>query len=160
MIWTIGASSTGADTGPPGRSPSRGGATLDYPVHFASPDHGDLGDGEKILNTTSARPELSGAGFFMPSSRPAQAAMSPILPAHVPPLVWPPTACGRHFCARVQQGGAYPKTQNRRKGHLQARHGVLYPCGYPYIPTPSNGLQRPADSQTGHKATPARSVME
>ena len=60
----------------------------------------------------------------------------------------------------TQQGRGEAKTQNRRKGHLKARHGVLYHCGYPYIPAQQNGPQRPADGQTGHKATPARSVME
>ena len=67
---------------------------------------------------------------------------------------------GGYFCARGQQGRGEAKTQNRRKGHLQAMHGVLTPYGYPYIPTPSNGPQRPAESPAGHKATPARSVME
>ena len=82
----------------------------------------------------------------------------PIFPAHIPPLVGPPGACGRHFCAHVQQGRAGPKKQDRRKGHLQARHGVLCPCGYPYIPAPQNGPQKPPEARAGHKATPARSV--
>ena len=89
MIWTVGASSTGADTGPPGRSPLRGGATLDYPIYSAASLDGDLGDGEKILNIASARPELSGAGFFLPSRPYSVGGYVPILPASFPPLVWP-----------------------------------------------------------------------
>lgn len=82
----------------------------------------------------------------------------PILPASFPPLVRRPTASKRHFCARVQQGGTHPKKQNPRKGHLKARHGVLYPCGYPYIPSPKNAAQRPPEARAGHKATPAHSI--
>ena len=69
-----------------------------------------------------------------------------------------PTASRRHFCAHVRQGGTCPKTQNRRKGHSQARHGVLYHCGYPYIPTPQNGPQWPPEARAWHKATPAHSI--
>ena len=94
----------------------------------------------------------------MPSRPSSVGGYVPILPAHVPPLVWPPMASRRLFCVRVQQGRGGAKTRNRCKGHLQPRHGVLYPCGYPYIPTPQNGPQRPAESPAGHKATPARSV--
>src|SRR5699024_9879492 len=55
---------TGAATGPPGRSLLKGGATLDYPVYYPSPVYGDLGDGEKILNTTIARPGKAWGGIF------------------------------------------------------------------------------------------------
>ena len=86
-------------------------------------------------------------------------------PAHIPvpstifpPLVRRPTASKRHFCARVQQGGGEAKTQNRRKGHLQARHGILRPCGYPYIPSPKNAAHRPPEARAWHKATPAHSI--
>ena len=48
--------------------------------------------------------------------------------------------------------------QNRRKGHLQALHGVLCPYGYPYIPAPQNGPHRPTEARAGHKATPAHSI--
>ena len=65
---------------------------------------------------------------------------------------------GGYFCAYVQQGSGDVKTQNRRKGYLQARHGVLCPCGYPYIPAPQNSPQKPPEARAGHKATPARSV--
>jgi len=41
---------------PTGALPIEGGATLDYLFRFAAPNHDYLGDGEKILNTTSARP--------------------------------------------------------------------------------------------------------
>ena len=93
------------------------------------------------------------------ASRPSNvSALVPILPSSFPPLVRHSTASKRHFCARGQQGGVSPKKQDRRKGHLKARHAVLRPYGYPYIPTPQNGPQRPADGQTGHKLTPARSV--
>ena len=64
------------------------------------------------------------------------------------------------FYVRAQQGSGEEKNKNRRKGHLQARYGVLYPCGYPYIPAPQNGPQTPPEARAGHKATPARSVME
>ena len=50
------------------------------------------------------------------------------------------------------------KTQNRRKGHSQALHGVLYHHGYPYIPTPQNAAHRPTERHTGHKATQAHSI--
>ena len=86
-------------------------------------------------------------------------------PAHIPvpstifpPLVRRPTASKRHFYAHVQQGRGEAKTQNLRKGHLQARHGILYPCGYPYIPSPKNAAQWPPEASTGHKATPAHST--
>ena len=123
---------------------------LDYPIYFNSSLDDYLGDGEKILNTTIARPGLSWGGFSF--------AHVPIPSSCFPPLVRRPTASRRHFFAHVQQGRGEAKTQNRRKGHLQARHAVLRPYGYPYIPKPSNGLQRTSGVQTWHKATPARSV--
>lgn len=94
----------------------------------------------------------------MPSKPSSAVGHIPILPASFPPLVGPPGASRRHFCARGQQGRGEAKTQDRRKGHLQARHGVLYPCGYPYIPTPQNGPQKPPEARAAHKTTPARSV--
>ena len=94
----------------------------------------------------------------MPSRPSNVSVLVPILPSSLPPLVRRPTASRRHFCARVQQGRGEAKNKNRRKGHLQARHGVLYPCGYPYIPALQNGPQRQPQARTGHKATPARSV--
>ena len=93
-----------------------------------------------------------------PSCRPAWAAMSLYSPASFRRLCGPLGACKRHFCALVHQGRGEAKTQNRRKGHLQALHGVLCPYGYPYIPAQQNGPQRPADGPAKHKATPARSV--
>lgn len=68
----------------------------------------------------------------------------PVLPAYDPPLVWPPMASKRHFCARVQQGGGEAKTQNRRKGHLQARRSVLSSGSvpiFPHLKTPHRGPQ-------------------
>ena len=94
----------------------------------------------------------------MPSRPSSMGGHVPILPASFPPLVRRPTVRRWHFCAHVRQGGTCPKTQNRRKGHLWARHGVLYPCGYPYIPARKNGPQRQPQARAGHKATPARSV--
>lgn len=85
---------------------------------------------------------------------------APTLHASFPPLVRRPTARRRHFYVHVQRGRGEAKTQNLRKGHLQPRHAVLFHYGYPYIPAQSNVPQRPSDSQTGHKATPARSAME
>ena len=152
MISTAVASFTGAATGPQGHSLLRGGATLDYPVYSCPPRDDHLGDGEKILNIATARPGTAWGGFYF--------AHVPILPGNFPPLAWPPMAPRRHFCARGQQGGTRPKKQDRRKGHLRARHGVLCPCGYPYIPAPSNGPQKPPEASAGHKSTPARSVME
>lgn len=81
-----------------------------------------------------------------------------MLPNNFPPLVRPIKASRRHFCAHVQQGGGDTKTQNRHKGHLQARDGILRPCGYPYIPAPQNGPQKPPEARAWHKATPAHSV--
>lgn len=95
--------------------------------------------------------------------------MRPIfLPARPPVSLYSPTAsrrlcaflrlAGGYFYVHGQQGRGEAKTQNRRKGHLQARHGILRPCGYPYILAPQNGPQRPADGTAKHKAAPARSV--
>lgn len=78
-------------------------------------------------------------------------------PRHLPAACVASYGPQEAFCARGQRGRGEAKTQNRRKGHLKARHGVLYPCGYPYIPTTSNGLQRVLHGQTGHKSTPAHS---
>lgn len=94
----------------------------------------------------------------MPSKLSSASTRVPILPNSFPPLVGPPEACKRHFCAHVQRCGAGPKTANRRKGHSQARHGVLYPHGYPYIHAPQNGPQWPPEARAGHKATPAHSI--
>ena len=94
----------------------------------------------------------------MPSRLSSVGGYVPPPPASFPPLVGPPEACRRHFCARVHHGRAYPKTQDHRKGHLNACHGVLYHCGYPYIPAPQNGPHKPPEARAGHKSTPARST--
>lgn len=93
---------------------------------------------------------------------PSEAGNAPPISLYPPPssrrlrgLLWPP---GGYFCARVQHGSGEEKNKNRRKGHLQARHGVLYPCGCPYIPAPQNGPQGPLQARAWHKSTPARSV--
>ena len=59
MISTAGALFTGADTGPPGRSLLKGGATLDHLAYPAAPDHDYLGDGEKILTAPSGRDTIN-----------------------------------------------------------------------------------------------------
>lgn len=55
---------------------------------------------------------------------------------------------GGYFCPRFQQHARQAKKQNLHKGHLQARHGVLCPCGYPSIfqhrKTAHRSRQRPA----------------
>ena len=94
----------------------------------------------------------------MPSKLSSASAYIPTPFTRFPPLVRRPTASRRHFCARVRQGEAYPKKQNRRKGHLQARCGVLYPHGYPYIPSPQNGPQKPPEARAWHKETQAHST--
>ena len=65
---------------------------------------------------------------------------------------------GGYFFAYVRRAGRALKKQNRRKGHLQARHGVLRPYGYPYIPAPQNGPQKPPEAHAWHKLTPAHST--
>ena len=94
----------------------------------------------------------------MPSRPSSVGGCIPTPSSNFPPLVWPPMASRRLFCVRAQQGRGEAKTQNCRKGHLQARHSVLYPHGYPYIPAPQNGPQRPPEARAGHKTTPARST--
>ena len=83
----------------------------------------------------------------MPSRPSSVGGYVPIFPAHVPPLVWPPMARRRLFCALVHQGGNHPKKQNRRKGRLQARIAILALGGVSIFPppkTPHRGRQRPA----------------
>ena len=118
----------------------------------------DIKNPEQSKRTKYHHPPHTGAGFFMPSKPSSAGGYVPILPGSFPPLVRRPTARRRHFFARVHQDGICPKMQDRRKGHLKARHGVLYPCGYPYIPAPQNAAQRPPEGRAGHKSTPARSV--
>lgn len=87
-------------------------------------------------------PGQPGAGFFMPSRPSNVGGYVPIFPAHVPPPVWPPMASKRYFCVHGQQGRGEAKTQNLRKGHLQALHGVLCFGGipvFPYTKTPYSG---------------------
>ena len=95
---------------------------------------------------------------------PSEAGNAPPISLYPPPsfrrlcgLLWPP---GGYFAPVSSRAEHTPKTTNRRKGHLKALRGVLFPCGYPYIPVPSNGPQWPPEARAGHKATPARSVME
>ena len=94
----------------------------------------------------------------MPSRPSSVGGYVPILPRILPPLVRRPTARRRLFCARVQQGGAYPKTQNRRKGHLKARRAVLSSGSvliFPRPKTPHRGRQRPAQGIKQPRPTPS-----
>ena len=63
------------------------GETLDYPVYYPSPVYGDLGDSEKILNTTSARPGTTWGGFLCspgpPTCPPLSLCSPPASPACV-----------------------------------------------------------------------------
>ena len=82
----------------------------------------------------------------------------PVLPASFPPLVWPPTASRRHFCARGQQGRGEAKTQNRRKGYLRPRKAILSSGSVPIFPThktPHRGRQRPAQGIKQPRPTPS-----
>ena len=87
----------------------------DHPVYLAAPHPHYLGDGEKILNTTSARSGTTRGGLFMPSRPYSVGGYVPILPAHVPPLVRRPMARRRHFCVHGQQSGARLKTKTAVK---------------------------------------------
>ena len=58
---------------------------------------------------------------------------------------------GVHFCARFQQGRGEAKTQNRRKGHLQALHGVLHPYGYTIFPRRQTAYNGPHTAPQGIK---------
>ena len=98
---------------------------------------------------TTTRPGLPWGGFSF--------SHVPMPSSSFPPLVWPPTVSRRHFCARVQRGRGEAKTQNLRKGHLQAHIAVLMSGGV-YIPMPQNSVQRTAQRHTRHKATPAHSI--
>lgn len=66
---------------------------------------------------TTTRPGLPWGGFSF--------SHVPMPSSSFPPLVGPPTARRRHFCARIQRGRGEAKTQNLRKGHLQARRAVF-----------------------------------
>ena len=83
----------------------------------------------------------------MPSNNSSVPTHTPILPGTFQPLVWLPMARRRHFFAHVQQCRGEAKTQNRRKGHLQARRAVLVSGSVPIFPrpkTPHRSRQRPA----------------
>ena len=147
MIWTVGASSTGADTGPPGRSPLRGGATLDYPVYSAASLDGDLGDGEKILNIASARPELSGAGFFCPPGRTAWAAMSLYSPTSFRRLCAVLRPAGGIFAPASSRAGERPKHKTSVKAIYRPATAFYTLVAIPIFPhrkTAHRSCHRPA----------------
>ena len=100
---------------------------LDCPVYYLAPVYGDLGDGQKILNITIARPGATWGGLFYALQPSNVGALVPILPGSFQPLVRHSTSRRRHFCARIQHGKGEAKAQNRRKGHLQALHGASLP---------------------------------
>lgn len=81
------------------------------------------------MTANNTPPAPSWGGLFIPSVPSNRGGYAPILPASFPPLVRRPTARRRHFCARVQRGRGEAKTQNLRKGHLQARRAVLMSGG-------------------------------
>ena len=96
----------------------------------------------------------------MPSRPPSAGGYVPILPGSFPPLVWPPMAHRRHFCARGQQGRREAKTQNRRKGHLQARRAILEPGSVPIFhthKTPHRGPQSATQGIKQPRPAPSRS---
>ena len=95
--------------------------------------------------------------------------MCPPGPPTCPPLSLYSPAAFRRLCAVLRPAGGIfapvssrteriQKAQDLRKGHLQARHGVLCPYVYPYIPTPQNGPQKPPEARAWHKSTPAHSA--
>ena len=122
---------------------------LDCPVYYPSPVYGDLGDGEKILNTTSARPGLSWGGFSF--------ALVPSIPSgNFPPLVRPPMASRRHLrpCSAERNK---PQKQNRHKGHLQTLHGVFSSSSVPIFPcykTPHRDPHRATQGANQPRPTP------
>ena len=88
-----------------------------------------------------------GGLFFRPLRPSSVGGHVPILPSSFPPLVRRPTANRRHFCARGQQGGAGPKKQDRRKGHLQARRAVFVPGSIPTLPHTKSPYKGPQSAQ-------------
>lgn len=93
----------------------------------------------------------------MPSMPSSAGGHVPILPAILPPLVWPPMASKRHFCARARQDGAGPKKQNRRKCHLQTRRTFLAPISiptFPYHKTPHRSPQSASQRIKQPRPTP------
>ena len=109
-------------------------------------------------NNTPPPAPTPGRAFLCPPGRPAWAAMSLYSPASSRRLCAVLRPAGGYFVPASSRAEHTPKTANRRKGHLKARHGALSPHGCPYIPAQQNGPQRPADGPAKHKATPARSV--
>lgn len=100
-------------------------------------------------NIFTAHPGLSRGGFSF--------VYALVFPSCSTPLVWPPMAHRRHYCAHVRQSGADRKKQ-RRKGHLQTLHGVLSLCSVSVYPIAPNGIYRLSERPTAHKATPTRSA--
>lgn len=103
-----------------------------------------MGACKEILNITSARPGLSWGGFSL-------AHASYILHAIAPPLVGPPVARRRHFCAHVQQSGTSPKKKNRCKEHLQALHGIFSSSSVPIFSRHKTPYRGPRSATQGIK---------
>ena len=94
----------------------------------------------------------------MPSRPSSVGGYVPIFPRILPPLVWPPMASRRHFYARGQQGRGEAKTQNRRKGRLQARGAVLMSVSISILPhrkTAHRSRQRPAQGINQPRPAPS-----
>lgn len=92
---------------------------------------------------TTTRPGLPWGGFSF--------SHVPMPSSSFPPLVWPPTVSRRHFCARVQRGRGEAKTQNLRKGHLQARKAALPSCSVPIFPLTKTAHSGPHSATQGIK---------
>ena len=113
---------------------------LDYPVYLAPPLDDHMGDGEKILNTTTARPGLFWGGFSF---------------ARVP--LYPPAAPRRLFAVLRPAGGYFalvfssaqypPKSKTSVKAIYKPYTAFYTLVAIPIFPSPKTshrGRQRPA----------------
>ena len=139
MTWTAGASSTGADTGPPGRSPSRGGATLGYSVYFAASLDDHLGVGEKILIPPPPALGFPGAGFLLPMSL-----YSPPASRRLCAVLRP---AGGIFAPVASRAGEMPKSKTAVKAIYRPYTAFCALVAIPIFPhrkTAHSGRHRPA----------------
>ena len=147
-IWTAGASFTGAATGPPGRSLLKGGATIDPLIcpYASLDDH--LGDGEKILNTTTARHWLIRGGLFHALHGLQRVRPCPYTPRQLP------TACmasyGQQaaiFAPVASRAGERPKRKTSAKAiyrPVTALYTLMAIPIFPHRKTAHRSRQRPA----------------
>ena len=125
----------------------RGGATLDYPVYLASSLDDHLGDGEKILNTTSARPGLFWGGLFHALQAVQRVRLYPYTLHQIPAAFVASYGPQAAFLRPCPAERSRTKNKNRRKAHLRARRAVLSSGSvliFPRPKTPHRGRQRPA----------------